>query len=116
MIKFIDFPLILLTVTTLLGCVSQQYYRQGNFVAHGRTGNFVAHGCTCVQSTKAENCETAEEGKSEKGEPYFLGIVEFDDSGLLFNLDQLDFVINELKNRAASLPIAPAAPLIMMVL
>lgn len=98
MIKFIGFPLILLTVTTLLGCVSQQYYRQKNFVEHVST---------CVQSTKAEDCETAEESQGEKGEndpPYFLGIVEFDDSGLLFNLDQLDFVINELKDRATSDP------------
>lgn len=90
MMKPIGFFLILLIVTTLFGCVSQQYYRQGNFVAPSYT---------CKQSTKAEECETAEESKGENDPPYFLGIVEFDDSGLLFNIDQLDFVINELKDR-----------------
>lgn len=98
MIKLISCFLIILTVTTLFGCVSQQHYRQGNFVTQGPT---------CTQSTKAEDCETAEEGKGGEGEnylPYFLGIVEFDDSGLLFKLDQLDFVIDQLKNRTISDP------------
>lgn len=81
--------LVLLAVIILFGCVSQQQYREKLKVEHGP--NF------CKEDTAPTDCETAI-AIIKKGQPsYFLGIVEFDDSGLLFDPKQLDFVIENLK-------------------
>jgi hypothetical protein len=61
----------------------------------------VASGPACTSSTNPLNCETAEVPKSKSEPQYFLGIIEFDDSGLLYAPEQLDFVVNEIKKRAA---------------
>ena len=75
-----------------LGCVAQKQYRKGYFVSSGpkcQAPTFLRDNST--------DCETAEENTSD---PYFLGIVEFDDSGFLYDKDQLNFVLENIDNRS----------------
>lgn len=66
----------------ILGCESSMPYRDSAKVARGYD----------IKS----NREIAELNEGEH--PYFLGIVEFDDSGLLFDPGQLKFVLDKLQS------------------